>query len=61
VPAYETRRVVGVPVGNFTYEVQAEGFGVIQAAVSRTVNANETFSIFINPPAQASGSLLLLP
>jgi hypothetical protein len=51
VPAFETRRIAGVPASAFTYEVQAEGFGVIQPAVNRTLNANETFSIFINPPA----------
>jgi hypothetical protein len=51
VPSFETRRIAGVPAGNFRYEVQAEGFGVIQPAVPRSLNANETFSIFINPPA----------
>jgi len=61
VPAYETRRILGLPAGPFTYEVQAEGYGVIQPAVSRAVSANETFSIFINPPAQAEAPLLMLP
>jgi hypothetical protein len=58
VPAFETRRIAGMPAGPFTYEVQAEGYGVIQPAVSRSVNPNETFSIFINPPAP---QLLLMP
>jgi hypothetical protein len=51
VPAYETRRVAGVPTGTFSYEVDVENFGVVQPAVTRTLNPNETFSIFINPPA----------
>jgi hypothetical protein len=58
VPAYETRRIAGVPAGNFTYEVHADGYGVIQPAVPRSLNARETFSIFINPPAP---QLLLAP
>lgn len=58
VPPYETRRVVGQPLGAFTYEVQAEGFGVIQPVVSRVLNSNETFSIFINPPP---APLIFLP
>jgi hypothetical protein len=50
VPPYETRRTSVAP-GTFSYEVQANGFGVIRPTVSRTVNPNETYSIFINPPA----------
>ncbi len=59
VPPYETRRVANLPSGPFTYEVQAEGYGVIQPAVSRAVNPGETFSIFINPPA--APQLMLVP
>jgi hypothetical protein len=61
VPAFDSRRVSDVPAGAFTYEVQAEGFGVIQSAVSRTVSPNETFSIFINPPARVAEPGLALP
>jgi hypothetical protein len=61
VPAFETRQVVGVPAGTFTYDVAAEGFGVIQPTVIRTINPNETFSIFINPPATGAGAMALFP
>jgi TolA-binding protein len=57
-PANSTRRVAGVPAGAFTYEVQAEGYGVIQPLVNRNVGGNEVFTIFINPPAP---QLLLEP
>jgi hypothetical protein len=58
VPPYDTRRTT-VPSGTFTYEVQAEGYGVIRPAVTRSVNPNDTYSIFINPPA--APQLLLIP
>jgi hypothetical protein len=61
VPAYQSRLVNDMPAGAFTYEVQAEGFGVIQPAVRRTVDPNETFTIFINPPAQPAPQVLLVP
>lgn len=50
VPAFEERRIAGVPIGNFTYQVQTEGFGVIQPNVNRPLTANEIFTISINPP-----------
>jgi hypothetical protein len=45
-----SRTLPAFPVGPFTYEVHADGY-VIQPLVNRAVGANETFSIFINPPA----------
>ena len=41
--------VVPQYAGNFTYEVLAEGYGVIRPALTRALGAGETFSIFINP------------
>jgi hypothetical protein len=58
VPAYSSRNIAGVPVGPFSYEVQADGYGEIQPTQNRAVSANEVFSIFINPPAP---QLLLVP
>jgi hypothetical protein len=50
VPAYETRLIQGMPAGPFTYEVSANGFGIIQPLVNRTLLANREFTININPP-----------
>lgn len=56
--APNSSRNLGVPAGNFTYEVQADGFGIIQPLVSRAVAANELFTISVNPPA---APVILLP
>jgi len=46
---YETRLLENRPFGNFTYEVQAEGFGRIQAPVIRSLTPEEPgFVITIN-------------
>jgi hypothetical protein len=45
---FQTRDVQQMP-GPFTYEVFADGFGVIQPAVSRVLTARETFTIFVYP------------
>jgi hypothetical protein len=49
VPAFETRLVQNVPAGTFNYEVSAEGFGVIQPTLRRTLSPGETFIVFVNP------------
>ena len=49
VPAFERRLVRNVPTGAFNYEVSADGFGVIQPAVNRTLTAGETFIVYVNP------------
>jgi hypothetical protein len=41
--------VRGVPVGTFTYEIQAEGFGVIRPRVTRTLTAGTPFYLNIDP------------
>ena len=53
VPAFETRLVRNVPAGAFTYEVTADGFGVIRSAVTRTLSAGATFPLYINPGVPA--------
>jgi hypothetical protein len=50
VAPFSVRTLPAFPAGPFTYEVHADGF-VIQPLVNRAVAANETFSIFVNPPA----------
>ncbi len=49
LPPLETVMLQSQPAGNFTYEVFAEGYGVIQPPLARTLLAGETFSIFVNP------------
>jgi hypothetical protein len=49
VPAFETRLVQNVPAGALTYEVAADGFGVIRPPVTRTLNAGATLPLYINP------------
>jgi hypothetical protein len=49
VPAFETRLVQNVPAGTFNYEVSADGFGVIQPTLRRTLAPGETFIVFVNP------------
>lgn len=54
VPAYASREVLGMPAGMFTYEIMAEGFGVIQPQVARTLAANGSHNIYINPPTMVA-------
>jgi len=49
VPAFDTRLVRNVPTGSFNYEVMANGFGVIQPPVNRTLSPGETFIVYVNP------------
>jgi hypothetical protein len=49
VPAFETRLVPNVPTGTFDYEVSADGFGVIQPTLRRTLAPGETFIVYVNP------------
>jgi hypothetical protein len=49
VPPGQTREVRNVPAGGFTYEVYAEGFGLIQPAKATTLNARELYTIYVNP------------
>ncbi len=49
VPAFETRLVQNVPAGALTYEVTADGFGVIRPPTTSTLNAGATLPIFVNP------------
>jgi hypothetical protein len=51
VPPYQTVEVRDVPVGTFTYEVSAEGYGMIRRATTRTLTADRPFRITIDPPA----------
>jgi hypothetical protein len=44
-------RTEAVPAGTFTYQIQADGFGVIQPTQTRSVGASQTFPITVNPPA----------
>lgn len=46
---FQTAVLSGQPAGNFTYEVLAEGFGVIRPAVTRALASGETFAITVNP------------
>ena len=41
--------ITGQPVGDFKYDVQADGFGLIQPATQRTLGKDEVFTIFIYP------------
>jgi hypothetical protein len=41
--------VRNVPVGTFTYEIAAEGFGVIRPATTRVLSAGSPFYLNINP------------
>jgi hypothetical protein len=49
VPAFATRLVQSVPAGPFTFEIAAEGFGVIRPATTGTVSAGATRVLFVNP------------
>jgi hypothetical protein len=49
VPAFETRLVRNVPTGTFDYEVSADGFGVIQPTLRRSLAPGETFIVYVNP------------
>jgi hypothetical protein len=41
--------IANQPVGDFKYDVQADGFGLIQPATQRSLGAGEVFTIFIYP------------
>ncbi len=45
----EVRVVEGLRAGPFTYEVLGVGYGIIQPRVSRTLAANDTFTIRVEP------------
>jgi hypothetical protein len=45
----EVREIKNRPAGTFDYYVLADGFGQISAPVTRTLNAGEVFTIYINP------------
>ena len=47
--ANQTLSVPNQNAGDFTYEVLADGFGIIQKQTTRTLAANETFTINIYP------------
>jgi septal ring factor EnvC (AmiA/AmiB activator) len=49
LPPLETIVLQNQPVGVFTYEVLAEGFGTIRNPQARTLVAGETFSITVMP------------
>lgn len=49
VQANQTLPVPNVNSGDFTYEVLADGFGIIQKQTTRSLAANETFTINIYP------------
>jgi hypothetical protein len=49
VPPFDTRLVRNVPTGTFNFSVLADGFGVIRPTTTRTLNAGETFIVFVNP------------
>jgi hypothetical protein len=48
----ETKVIPNMPAGPFTYEVSADGFGLILPRVNRTLIANRVFTININPSAE---------
>ncbi len=41
--------IPGQPVGDFKYDVKADGFGLIQPVTQRTLGKDEVFTIFIYP------------
>ena len=47
--ANQTLSVPNQNTGDFTYEVLADGFGIIQKQTTRSLTANETFTINIYP------------
>ena len=47
--ANQTLSVPNQNAGDFTYEVLADGFGIIQKQTTRSLGANETFTINIYP------------
>lgn len=46
---YEVRTLASQPAGSFTYEVAADGFGLIVPRVTRTLNAGQVFTVSVNP------------
>lgn len=49
VGAGQTVEVRGVPAGTFTYEIAAEGYGVIRPATTRVLTAGSPYCLNINP------------
>jgi len=49
IQANQTFAIPSQNVGEFTYEVLADGFGIIQKQTTRSLAANETFTINIYP------------
>jgi hypothetical protein len=49
VPAGSAATVERVPAGTFTYEIDAEGFGVLRPMTSRVLSAGQTFYLNIDP------------
>lgn len=49
VPPFQSITLANQNVGEFNYQVSADGFGIIQSLTNRTVGANETFTISIYP------------
>jgi hypothetical protein len=49
VPPYRSVEVAGVPAGTFTYEIAADGFGVIRPLTTRVLTANTTYFLNIDP------------
>jgi hypothetical protein len=48
---YETRTLANQPEGLFTYSVSTPQYGVIRPTVTRPLRANDTFTIYVNPPS----------
>ena len=59
VPPRTSRSVMNHPTGSFTYEVWAQGYGVIQPPQSRILSANQTYPITVNAPLPVLDALLL--
>ncbi|MFN5290858.1 MAG: hypothetical protein ACK5E4_12300 [Planctomycetia bacterium] len=49
VPSMQTITLGNQNVGDFTYQVLADNYGIIQPTTTRTIGQNETFTISIYP------------
>lgn len=49
IQANQTLSIPNQNIGDFTYEVLADGFGIIQKQTTRSLGASETFTINIYP------------
>ncbi|MFN6053957.1 MAG: hypothetical protein ACK47R_24260, partial [Planctomycetia bacterium] len=49
VPSMQTITLGNQNVGDFTYQVLADNYGIIQPITTRTIGQNETFTISIYP------------